>query len=309
MRTNALYSSRSGFTLVELIVTATVLALLTIFLAQFVNNAAIVTNHSRKHIDADSQARLLFDRMAADFSGILRRNDVDYLFAKQTGNDKMFFYSEAPAFFDGDATQFQPRSSVALLGYRVNANSQVERLGKLLTWTGSASTQPGSVVFLTYPPATPATPKPTPIPQSLLENNWPTTVGSNPDYNGSDSDYHVLAEQALRLEFCFLLKSGKYVFDPAASGATSIHDLSTVSAVVVGLVVLDTDSQKIADTQKLSAAFADPTDADLTANPPVLMGAKWRQQLYSGEIVQTTGIPKAAAAQIRIYERHFPLQP
>ena len=81
-------SHRSGaFTLTELIVAVSVLTLITAFVAQLVNNATIVMTHSRKHSDADSQARLVFDRMAGDFARMLKRSDVDYLFCKQAGND------------------------------------------------------------------------------------------------------------------------------------------------------------------------------------------------------------------------------
>src|SRR4051812_19952240 len=111
---------RQAFTLTELIVAISVLTLLTTFVAQLVSNATVVTTHSRKRLDADGQARLVFDRMAGDFSKMLKRSDVDYLFCKQAGNDRMFFYSEAPAYYDGTASSIKPRSSMALLGYRIN---------------------------------------------------------------------------------------------------------------------------------------------------------------------------------------------
>lgn len=298
-----------AFTLTELLIAMAVLTMLTVFVAQVVNSATIVTTNSRKHMDADSQARLVFNRMAGDFGKMLRRSDVDYLFSKQAGNDKMFFYSEAPAYYDGGSSSFKPRSSVALVGYRINADQQFERLGKLLSWGGSAATQPGSVVFLTRPVPTVAVPNPGPLPATLLENNWAVTLGSAPSYDGIDDDYHVLAGEACRLEFCFLLKDGKYAFDPAGGAATDIHSLDDVRAIVVTLVVLDAASQKIADMSKVCAAFTDPTPDDLTADPPVLMAERWRRHLLSGDFAQTTGIPQAAASQIRIYERHFPLSP
>jgi hypothetical protein len=194
---------------------------------------------------------------------------------------------------------------VALLGYRVNQQFELERLGKLLSWSSGTAQQPSGAVFLTYPAATTAVPKPTPLPQSLLQNNWPAAIGAAPTYNGTDTDFHVVADQVCRLEFCFLLKNGTYVCDPAGGTATDIHSLKDVRAIIVSLVVLDAASQKITDIAKVSAAFSDPTTADLTSNPPVLMAQKWREQLYSGNFSQASGIPQAAAAQIRIYERHF----
>jgi len=301
------FTPHAAFTLTELIVAVSILTLLTSFVAQLVNNATIVATHSRQRSDADSQARLVFDRLAGDFARMLKRNDVDYLFCKQAGNDRLFFYSEAPAYYDGAATSIKPRSSMALLGYRVNGSYQVERLGKQLSWGGNTTTQPGSAVFLTYPAPTVAVPKPTPLPASLLENNWPDAIGAAPAYDGVDPDYHVLADQVCRLEFCFQMKNGTYVLDPAGGSATTIHSLKDVTAIIVGLVVLDATSQQIADIGKVSRAFADPTAAELASNPPVLMGARWRQQVLAPGFAQTAGIPQTAASQIRVYERYFPL--
>src|SRR4051812_22771165 len=133
MNRNSRPTRRHGaFTLTELIIAVGVLTLLTSFVAQLVNNATIVTTHSRKRIDADGQARLVFDRISGDFAKMLKRTDVDYLFSKQTGNDRMFFYSEAPAYYDGGASSIKPHSSVALVGYRINTSYQIERLGKEL---------------------------------------------------------------------------------------------------------------------------------------------------------------------------------
>jgi prepilin-type N-terminal cleavage/methylation domain-containing protein len=297
-----------AFTLTELIVAISVLTLLTTFVAQLVNNATIVTTHSRKRVDADSQARLVFDRMEGDFAKMLKRPDVDYLFCKRAGNDRMFFYSEAPAYYDGSLSDSSKRNSLALLGYRINSRFQIERLGKQLNW-GGAGTAPGSTVFLVYPAPTVTTPKPTPVPASLLENNWPGTIGSAPNYEGTDADFHVLADQVCRLEFCFQMKGGSYVLDPTGAGSAIVHSLKDVTAVVVGLVVLDSTSQQIVDIGMVSNAFEDPTSANLAANPPVLMGGHWRQQLLRPNFAQSAGIPQAAASQIRIYEKYFPLNP
>lgn len=296
-----------AFTITELIVAVSVLTLMTTFVAQLIKNATLVTTYSRKRADADSQARLVFDRMAGDFARMLKRTDVDYLFSKQTGNDRMFFYSEAPAYYDGSSSDGSKRSSLALLGYRINSSYQIERLGKQLNWGGDSSTAPGSAIFLVRPAPSVSTPKPTPVPASLLENNWPGAIGSAPNYDGTDTDFHVLADQVCRLEVCFQMKDGSYVLDPSGSGAATVHSLKDVSAIVVGLVVLDAASQQIVDISKVSKAFDDPTAADLSDNPPVLMAAHWRQQLLQPDFATSAGIPRAAASQIRIYERQFPL--
>src|SRR4051812_22991530 len=104
---------RDAFTLIELLVSLTVLSLLVVLVGQLIASATSVTVDNRKHLDADSQARLIFARRPMVFAGMLRRPDVVSLFPRPAAggtrgaNDRMFFYSEAPAFYDGDASTLQ----------------------------------------------------------------------------------------------------------------------------------------------------------------------------------------------------------
>src|SRR5437879_1770459 len=99
MKSKSRFQSAAGFTLVEMLVSTAVLVLLILVVTQLVNSTALTATGSRKHTDADGQARMIFDRMANDFGRMVIRKDVDYLFTKQAGNDGMVFYSEAPAYF------------------------------------------------------------------------------------------------------------------------------------------------------------------------------------------------------------------
>ena len=67
---------RTGFTLLELLVSMAVLALLTLVVAQLTNSAARVTTDSHLRMDGDSQARLVLDRLSLDFAKMLKRPDV-----------------------------------------------------------------------------------------------------------------------------------------------------------------------------------------------------------------------------------------
>ena len=99
-----------------------------------------------------------------------------------------------------------------------------------------------------------------------------------------------------------------------------------ISAVVVGIVVLERENRKIlkADAtypnqvdavvmSNLTRKFADPTDTDVAGTPaagPRLMGQIWNDKMNSGTIVsemQAIGVPPAVTAQIRVYQRTFPL--
>ena len=168
---------RAGFTLLEVMVAIAILGIIVVAIAQIVGTASSLTTLDDKHIDADGQARTVFDRMANDFARMVKRNDVDYIFFKAstagvTGtNDTMFFFSEGASYFDSATFTKTPvgylasaptptKNAVSLVGYRVNDNSEVtagrptyyqmERLGKALSWDGTPSINP--VVFLTFPP-------------------------------------------------------------------------------------------------------------------------------------------------------------
>ncbi len=356
-------SPQDGFTLIELLVATAVLVLLVVFVAQLTNSTSTVIVGSRKHLDADSQARMIFDRIANDFAKMPKRADLDYLFSNQITsnppNDAMYFYSEAPAYYDGSSSDFANRSSTGLIGYRINAAWQLERLGKLLTWDGSAaSATPGAVVYLSYPSPTASpspTATPTPYPGSTLIGNWPAAVGTASDVppytGGTDSDFHVLGDQVFRLAFCFLLKPyvatvsgtsssypGFYSVNPynplipAHASVTSVQGtgLQDVEAIVVAIAVLDDTSRKIVPTTSvtvngssvqasnlsgLAAEFPDPTANDLqtplapTLTPPVptLMAQKWLGVMNTYSFAPS-GIPKAAASQVYIYQRTFYLK-
>lgn len=369
-------ASAAGFTLVEMLVATAVLALLVIMVNQLTSSATVTTNNSRKHMDSDSQARMIFDRMASDFEGMFKRPDVDCIFYKNfpssSGspgtNDALFFYSESPGYFDNPPASAAQQSSVSLVGYRINTQNSyypnvpvLERLGKGLTWDGANNgSSSGSLIFFATLPgsATPAT-------TTLLDGNWPTIGSSQGAYaDGTDSDYHVLSEQAYRMEIAFLLNDGTIStfpvtnpggtknnlgasgaplpgndntqgytvgsrwFDTSATGGSrgyictnsatgvAVWDpigIRDVSAVIVAIAVLDTNSRKlITNASNMVGALRDPINTDFTASPPQspasppqLMAQTWSAAVNSSDFVANSGIPRAAASQVRIYQRYF----
>src|SRR5260370_1436182 len=105
-----------GFTLLELLMSITVMTIIILMVAQVMNSATAVTRIEKKHIDTDTQARVVLDRMALDFAQMLKRTDVDYYLKGQAtyqghgnghawgqkvqkgqlGSDQIAFFSEAP---------------------------------------------------------------------------------------------------------------------------------------------------------------------------------------------------------------------
>ena len=218
----------AGFTLVEMLVSMAVLVLLILLVERLFTGASIASTLSSRHIEANETARIVFGRMAGDFSGMVERPDVNYIFYKQSAaanagsDDTMFFYSEAPAYLDSAASLSTSGSGsgVALTGYRINTANRfhpgipvLERLGERLTWAGTPAANgpadPGGMVFLHTPVAAGET----------LAGNWATTIGPAPYTANTDTlHYQVLDDQVFRLEICFLLRSGTY----SQAGATVI---------------------------------------------------------------------------------------
>ena len=278
-----------GFTLVELLVAMVVLALSVVMVLQMVNSTAVTSTGSRKRSDADAEARAALDRMGRDFAGMLNRTDADVLFQKNSANDVMYFMSEAPGVGSSPST-------ISLVGYRITTNSAfpgrpvLERLGKALPWDST-----DGPVFLAYSGGTLDN-------NSTIPGRWSAIVGTGTYDNGTSStDYQLLSPSVFRMEYCFLNKDGTYS-STNASGASG--GLSNVAAVVVALGVLDETSRKIVtDGSRMAGALLDP--ADTPASPSNLMAARWKSNVESASFPSSSGIPKGAASQIRIYQRTF----
>ena len=328
---------KKGFTLVEMLVSIAVLALLVVFFAKLANDATMVTLISRKHMDADAQARMVFDRMANDFGAMVVRKDVDVIckgvvttsgsISMIGSNDAIYFFSQVPAYFDNAAAS---RSSLALVGYRINPTTfQLERLGKGLTWDGAPSSS-GATNGMVFKPSLSGTSfvsgSTTGYLASYTGSNGSASIGTfNQNFSdGDDADFHVLGEGVYRFEYCFLLKpyadaSGlvqpsRFSSTPydTQQGHTNLDGWRDVAAIVVAIAVLDPASWKaISDKSKMVAALCD-AETGLNHFPPYQMTQTWGSQVAGKDIngasknfPSLSGIPQSAASQVRIYQRIF----
>ena len=299
-----------GFTLVELSVSVGVLVLIVFLATQLLNSAATITTLGHKQMDADTQARLLLDRMAVDFAQLVKRTDLDF-FGKGTnapnsvggpmaGNDQIAFYSAVPGYYPPTGSQ----SPVSLVGYRVNSLStsssynKLERMGKGLVWNGVSQTDI-PVVFM---PLT-------------ISATWPAATSSSlPDTTA----YEVIGPQVFRFEYCYLL---------TANGALSItppSDISGIAAIVVDIAVIDPQSKVVLGSTEAQintqiAKFSTPSDsqhflADYTSGmTPGQLRTQWQNRL-NGIINPNSpnydpSFPQPAISGIRLYERFFYLSP
>ena len=74
-----------------------VLVGLVLLVSRLFNSVTAVTTLRQKRMDAESQIRPLFGRMAVDFAQMVKRPDVDYFLKApgnpQSGNDQIGFFS------------------------------------------------------------------------------------------------------------------------------------------------------------------------------------------------------------------------
>jgi prepilin-type N-terminal cleavage/methylation domain-containing protein len=294
-----------GFTLLEMLAAMTVLTIVLYIVVQITHHASIMAQGTRR-MDADSESRLVFNRLALDFAHMLKRGDLDYSAFKQPngaqnndGNDHLAFFAEvAGSFTSGTPPDGREKSPVSLVAYKIApadpANPDpnlrapgLQRMNKGLGWEQKSS-QWDSVIF---------------FPLTLIGSggNWPDLLNTN-------DGYQILGHQVFRLEYTYLLKSTAQ--NPARLSATpwdtdaghsSINGLTDIAAIVVTIGVLDETSRKIvaeADYPRLIARLADVGDNETAA-------AKWNNAVNSPGFSADTGIPPPAAGRVRIYERYF----
>src|SRR4030095_10328993 len=281
--------SNDAFTIVELLVSIAVLVVLVLLVSQLFSYAASITTSGNKRMTAEAQLRPLFDRMAVDFSQMIKRPDIDYYLKSpssvQSGNDQLAFYSTVSGYYPASGSQ----SPISLVAYRINSTSsstsfnKLERMSKGLVWNG-VSTTDTPVVFLPFTIAT----------------TWPAATNGN-----VDSDYEMVAPYVFRFEYYYLLKNGSFSVTPwdTSSGHTTVSGMQDVAAISVAIAAIDhksrvliSDSQLTTLATRLSDFSASMTQGDLLT--------QWQTALDG-----TTDMSRPSIQSVRIYERSFYLLP
>jgi len=285
--------SNNAFTIVELLVSVALLVVLVLLVSRLFSFAAIIATSGSKRMDAEAQTRPLFERLAVDFSGMVKRSDLDF-FGKNTaapnsaggsmaGNDQIAFYSAVTGYYPSSGSQ----SPVSLIAYRVNGQNKLERVAKGLLWNGvSASSTP--VVFL----------------PSTIAGSWASatdlTAAPSPD-----PDTDLIAPYVFRFEYYYLLKNGNLTATPwdTSAGHGSVTGLQDVAAISVCIAAIDPKSRVLISDAQLTTLVGRLPDFATSMRPGGLM-SQWQAALDA-----STDIPRPAVSAIRIYERYFHLLP
>src|SRR6266480_3113965 len=194
-----------GFTLAELLVSVFVVTIIILMVAQLMTSATAITRTGNKHVDTDTQARVVFDRMALDFAQMVKRTDVDYYVKQRSGynghgnghgwgrghngdlgSDQMAFFSHVPGYYPDGYVSGQ-QSPISLVAYRVNESSstnpayaRLERMAKGLVWNAvdtviNQNTAKYPIVFL-------------PQTMALIGRPWAPAINNNNNANDSSED-------------------------------------------------------------------------------------------------------------------------
>jgi hypothetical protein len=326
-----------AFTLAELLVSMGVLVLLVLLLTQLINSAATTARPANKHIDTDTEARTVFDRMALDFAQMLKRTDVDYYLkanankypghsgehrkgiggppGQQDLNDYMGFYTQTPGYSSSSS------SPISLVGYRINGRSnspaynKLQRRGEALVWNGisnlNLNSPPLPIFFL-------------PV---KIQTIWPA-VGDNTENPNRDLPYlETIGPNVFRFEYCYLLKTGRADWTPwnkiPSEGPIygTFNALADVEGIGVTIAVIDSQNRAL-------LVQGDPTEDNIlnlqlymqdsrTARGRGVGGSKsvidceaqWNEVITDPVTYpETANMPRAALSAIRIYSRAFDLK-
>jgi len=277
-----------AFTLAELLVSVFVLVIITLIVAQLMTSATAVTRTGHKQIETDTQARVVFDRMALDFAQMLKRIDVDYYVKQKAaynghgnghgcgrgrngdkGSDQIAFFSQVPGYYPSGIAQ---QSSISLVAYRVNegnannnpAYGRLERMAKGLVWNAldnnPNSNSPSPIVFAPGQIAAGTGPWGGP---------WSAAISNDNGAGSRDLDYEVIGPGVFRFEYYYVLTNGRItdwpwdrfdfpdqltIYNPVQLG------LSQVEAIAVSIAAIDPAGRALIQAASSNAGYGDILD-------------------------------------------------
>jgi len=300
-------SSRRGFTLIEILVAISVLALIVLMASQIFSGSSTAISQNYSTMGALDASQAVFQQIGADVSRMLLRDDVDYGFAKiaagtpgnMAGNDLLSFYARTLGLASTGVPPTGTTRALSVVSYQVitNASSKLELDygAQQMDWDNS-----GSNPFVT----TSAT-------QLLAPPNTLPTVSS----------LATLAPEVIRMEICFQLVSDPkgntnpqlltptvpvYVAPNPIPTAPSIaipRPIRNLAGIIVGIVVIDTKSRLLlpAGTDlKVAKLFPDAS----VANQDLL--SLWTPSNTVAKL-EAVGVPARATPGVHIYQKYFPL--
>ena len=258
-------AKRSGFSLAELMVAASVLMLLLLMVHHVVTSSSQIISSSGSGAASTSAARFALDCIANDLACQVRRAELPFTIISQPGNDEVRFFSAVPSVSpSGDDAR-----GLALVAYRVTANG-LERAANGTSWSGT-----GTALAFADPTAAQTIPSP------------------------AGDDFDRAAPAIFRLEIAIIDINGNLL---ASAPGTPEAFRKNVAAIVISVAAMDVDARrKISNAssalKRLAGKFGDAQDGTAPADT-------WAKQLDDIQnLSQETGIPVKALSTIKILKR------
>lgn len=286
----------AGFTLLEILVAMLVLALITLSMATIFNNASTIVSQSNQSMGSLDAGEAVLGQIGLDISRMVLRDDIDYDFTKQTGNDRLSFYARTSGFTTAVATTTTSPRPLSVIGYEMgvnpgnNTSPQLNYGGLQIDWSPSPSA--GATAFTL----------------SALVSGTQSQYLSGGDLPLPQS-YTTLAPEVIRFEYCFVLKTDpnnntppQLLVPQLPASIAGVAPIDNIAGILVGLLVVDPTSRALfpanADVN-LAGKFGDPT----ANNQDIL--SLWTKVLTPATLA-SVNIPMKAMPGIRVYQRYFP---
>jgi len=307
---------------VELLVSMAVLALIILLVSQLTNNAATVVAKSRKHMDMDTEARIIFSRFAIEVGEMVKRSDVDYSEFKQPAstlparygvvtvpanlqsgtNDQLAFYAETTGYGNVQLAG-AARANVSLVAYEVandpfTGGPALRHMSQALGWEPGSGNLWKGIAYL---------------PITILQQ-WGDPFGATYTAN-----FETVGDQVFRIEYTYLLKPtatapSRLSITPwdttAVPAHTSINGFADVAAIVLTLGLLDSRSRAIVHSYtNLTSTTLFPDAVEPTADSLYHgdVASAWNAKINTTTFASQANIPQAAARGIEVYECSFSL--
>jgi hypothetical protein len=295
-----------------------VLTLLIALFSQVLNHATTVARIGGKHIDTDTQARAVLDRITIDIARMLKRLDVDYYIKQpinynghgnghgnghkvqtgQQGSDQIAFFTNVSGYSPSGFTASQ-QSPLSLVAYRVTEDStqpsylRLQRMAKGLLWNSVSNNSnlnnANTLVPIVFLPQT----------ISAITRPWYAAVNNDTTTKSQDSNYETIGPNVFRFEYYYLLKNGSVTDVPwdtstrttqtTVSSPTPIG-LTDVQSIAVAIAVIDPAGRSLVNAVSatglydLASDMADFKDAKGNGNPAKKIGDmedSWNQSVVS----------------------------
>lgn len=308
-----------GFTLVELMVTMTILSIIGLLIAQITSAATRTVRISRQAVDAASQARTAFDRIALDFRSMLQRSEADCFFRDPLAASNSGYDADNLMLFLSSVTSSGPTTGgnrgLSMVAYRTGPHADSRNLPCLsraclpIGWERPTAWGTGTFI-------------------GFQSNGLPVRLStSSPGFPAellpSADQFDILAQGVVQMVVSYQLTAdnravtlkngtvpangkaqGQLVQSPPireAGGSPGYIDLNRVSNLVIGVVCLDLASLETAEpaaVQALADSFTVPAEENVA---PV---EHWMTQTKNLTDLPAT-VPGALKQGIRLFERSF----